>query len=177
MKLGVGAVSRIVVEEALKLKVPQIVASRRQVNIDGGYTGITQKQLVTMGKELSDGETSIVRDHGGPYQNGDENDDWLTEFDDDIEAGFDSLHLDVSKLPRADQVEELQYLIGQYGGRARFEVGGERDDQEWLDVILRSALEVGTPDYAVMDTGGHIHADRQSGMFKPVWWVEDATYR
>src|SRR5262245_14331805 len=105
--IAVGAVSQRVVMVAANLKVPQIVASRRQVNESGGYIGWTPEQLVVIVRELSGGVTDVIRDHGGPFQDGSDDDDWERAFDIDVAAGFDGLHIDVSKLPREEQVEEL----------------------------------------------------------------------
>ena len=113
MKLAVGAVSRRVVEEAAKLQVHQIVASRAQVNETGGYTGMTSRELVEIVKQQGNGKTEVVRDHGGPLQSG-FNDDGIESLQDDVNAGFDGLHLDVCKLPRADQPKTLRALIKQF---------------------------------------------------------------
>lgn len=164
MKLCVGAASRRVVEEAAKLRVCQIVASRRQAGeFTPGYTGYTSASLVQAVKELSGGVTQVVRDHGGPYQNGDSGDDWTAALDADVDAGFDVLHLDVSVLPRDEQAAELTRLCERYGGRIALEAGGERDEQLWLHGLLETALLVCQPQAAIIALGGHIHADRQYG--------------
>jgi hypothetical protein len=161
-----------VVEEAARLRVPQIVASRRQVTHEGGYTGLTNAEFAATVKDLSCGATQVVRDHGGPYQNGDPEDDWVKAFEQDLDAGFDVLHIDVCRLPRSEQLGELSRLLGLFALRCKVEVGGERDDQLWLDTIVRRTVEVGvTPLYAVMDVGGHIWADRQRGSVRDVGWV------
>lgn len=162
--LCVGAVSRLVVEEAAKLGVAQIIASRRQVNRDGGYTGMTQEDLVKIVREHApSGTTIVVRDHGGPYQNGDRDDDWVRELDEDVKAGFNGLHLDVSKLPRHEQISELQPLIAAYAD-VSVQIGGERDEQEWLFTLLAAALKTGVvPTHCIIAAGGHAHADQQCG--------------
>jgi hypothetical protein len=178
MRLCVGATSRIVVEEAAKLKVPQIVASRRQVDEHGGYIGMELKELVETVHDLSDGATKVIRDHGGPYQNGDHADDWVRAFDLDVEAGFDGLHLDVCKLPRPEQAVELRKLLDRYKDQGvTLEVGGERDDQAWLDILVALALDYTVPQFAVLDVGGHAWADRQQGVPRPVEWVAEMTER
>jgi hypothetical protein len=164
MKLCVGAASRRVVEEAAKLQVEQIVASRRQVGeFTPGYTGYTSKTLVEAVKKLSGGVTDVVRDHGGPCQNGDPDDNWLNALDADVDAGFDVLHLDVCQLPRENQTAELARLCERYGGRIAIEIGGERDSQGWLYTLLDIALKLCQPVAAVAALGGHIWADRQYG--------------
>ena len=168
MKLCVGAASRRVVEEAARLRVCQIVASRRQAGeFTPGYTGYTSASLVQAVKELSGGVTQVVRDHGGPYQNGNKDDDWTAAFDADTDAGFDILHLDVSALPAGEQPAELTRLCQRYAGRTAVEVGGERDTQEHLNMLLETALKACIPVAAIAALGGHIHADRQCGHLIP----------
>jgi hypothetical protein len=154
-----------VVEEAAKLGVAQIIASRRQVNAGGGYTGLTQRDLVKTVQDINP-TVKIIRDHGGPYQNGDPHDNWVRELDEDERAGFDGLHLDVSTLPRDDQVKELQRLVNRYAtsGVTSIQIGGERDSQAWLFVLLAATLAAGAhPSHCVTALGGHVHADRQCG--------------
>ncbi len=108
--LGVGVVSRNTVDAAievantLKLDV-QLVASRRQVDYGGGYTGWDTDAFVRHVRELdAGGFVQIVRDHGGPWQG--TNEDWMTDEEAmdaaynsigaDIAAGFDGIHLDPS---------------------------------------------------------------------------------
>jgi len=160
MKLCVGAVSRRVVEEAAKLQVHQIVASRRQVDIGGGYTGLDQKELVELVSELSDDKTDVVRDHGGPGQ-GAQYDDGTDSLDADVEAGFDGLHLDVCKLPSGVQETALRTLVRRYRYSANIEIGGEHDSQEWNE-RLREASGI-EPNYLVIGFNSFVWADRQIG--------------
>lgn len=163
MKLCVGAVSRRVVEEAAKLQVHQIVASRRQVDVGGGYTGYDQSELVRVVNDLSDGHTQVVRDHGGPLQGG-STDDGVDSFSHDIKSGFHALHLDVCMLPYADQRNVLKELIGRFGRYIPIEVGGEHETQDWNDDLLNVALHEGVqPQYVVVGAGTHVWADRQIG--------------
>lgn len=171
MILCAGAASQRVIQEAALLQVHQIVASRRQVGESRpGYTGYNSFQFAEVVRELSDGKTLVVRDHGGPYQNGDPDDDWERAFAIDVLAGFDVLHIDVCKMDRDDQVTELQRLCKLYARSADIEVGGERDEQPWLSMLLDSVQDVCRPSAAVAQLGGHIQADRQKGAL--VAWVE-----
>lgn len=164
MKLCVGAVSPRVVEVAASLGVHQIIASRRQVNVNGGYTGITPKQLVDMvhSHSTSTNRTHVVRDHGGPLQGGFD-DDGIDAFDADVDAGFDALHIDVCYVPRDDQPCVLTNLIRRYRNSVDIQIGGERDEQAWLNQLLEVTLPLVTPTYAVIDLGGHVDSDRQQG--------------
>jgi hypothetical protein len=163
-ELCIGATSQLVAEEAAKLGVAQVIASRRQVNGNGGYTGMTQRDLVNLVHHHSGGKTAVVRDHGGPHQNGETTDDWLAELNDDVIAGFDGLHLDVSQLPVDKQVDELVRLAGLYGHSVKIQVGGERDIQEWLNVLLAATLARGvTPSHCVIAMGSRVMRDKQGG--------------
>jgi hypothetical protein len=165
VKLCVGAASKRIVEEAANLQVHQIVASRRQVDIGGGYIGWDQKELVDVVLQRSGGRTDVIRDHGGPLQGGKE-DDGIESFDADVAAGFDGLHLDVCYLPRSEQPITLINLINRYASRVQVEIGGERDDQGWLTELVQAVMVTANavPTYAVIEVGGHAWADRQCGM-------------
>jgi len=159
--LCVGAVSRRVVEMAILEGVHQIVASRAQVEDDHGYTGLTRQQLVDMACP-----TKIVRDHGGPMQ-GQAPDDGVESLERDIDAGFSALHLDVSKLPRHSQPDELRKLLERFGHRIPVEVGGEHDAWSHTEVLEDIAHRtISRPFTLVIDSGGHIHADRQVGFIE-----------
>lgn len=163
MKLCVGATSRRVVEEAAKLRVHQIVASRSQVESSYGYSGFTPEWLVTIVKDLSDGETDVVRDHGGPLQGGKL--DYLDALHQDVDAGFDGLHLDVCKLPYEEQTDALKHLANEFvGSRVYLEVGGEHESNHWNHHLLTTVLDQGiVPKYAVAGFGSHVWMDRQCG--------------
>lgn len=165
MKLCVGAVSVRVIEEAAKLGVAQVVASRRQVDTGGGYTGLDQAELVSLVRSCSR-STEVVRDHGGPLQ-GPEEDDGVASLEADVTAGFDALHLDVCKLPSSVQHQALAELIGRFGDRVAFEVGGEHDDFSHNDSLFGVAVSLDAlPETVVIDTGAFIMNDRQVGCLR-----------
>lgn len=168
MNVCVGAASVRVVEEAARLQVPQIVASRSQVNTDGGYIGMTPRELVNVVRLESNGKTHVIRDHGGPLQGGFD-DDGVAAFDADVEAGFDALHIDVCMLPQGyEQLKTLRELVKRYADDINIEVGGEHDDQEWLWEIIDATVDITRPTVAVADVGGYCWADKQSGNFQDI---------
>lgn len=163
MDLCVGAASRRVVEEAAKLQVRQIVASRAQVNATGGYIGMTPAELVSEVARLSEGRTDVVRDHGGPGQGGFE-DDGIEAFDLDVKSGFDALHVDVCKLVPTEQTEALIKLVRRFHDVIEVEVGGEHTDTYWnLHLLERVRAEGVTPTYVVINPGTKVWADTQFG--------------
>lgn len=177
MDLAVGAASRLVVEVAAELKVPQIVASRRQVDIDGGYTGLDQYKLVGLVKDLSDGDTQVVRDHGGPNQTS-SSIPAGESFTADIRAGFDVLHLDVCKAgDRKTQIDVLTHYLEMYRNEpVQFEVGDERGTFGDNLMLARVANDLGIqPLHVVIDLGGFIHADKQYGSPKSFAAVSEMT--
>lgn len=167
MRLCVGATSRLVVEEAARARVAMVIASRRQVNGAGGYTGLTQRQVVEIVEELGDGATIVARDHGGPGQGGTPiaADPWAHELDEDVQAGFGMLHLDVSRLPVNEQLEALRRAVDHFrSDDVRVAVGGERDLQPHIFSLLAAVQP--DVDYAVIALGGHVWADRQQGYLR-----------
>lgn len=175
MRLCVGATSRRVVEEAAKLQVHQIVASRSQVEGDYGYSGFTPESLVETVRELSTGATEVVRDHGGPNQGGKL--DYLEALHADVAAGFHGLHLDVCKLPYEEQTDSLKHMINDLvGANVHFEVGGEHEPNDWNHHLLETALGEGiVPKYSVAGFGSHVWMDRQCGRPVTVTHLENIT--
>lgn len=164
MRLCVGATSRRVVEEAARVRVHQIVASRSQVEGDYGYSGFTPETLVSTVKKFSDGETEVVRDHGGPGLGGEET-DHLAALHADVDAGFHGLHVDVCKMPYEEQTDELKRILNDLAGAPVYiEVGGEHEDSDWNHHLLETAIGEGIiPRYAVAGFGSFVWMDRQCG--------------
>lgn len=175
MKLCVGATSRRVVEEAAKLQVHQIVASRSQVEGDYGYSGFTPASLVDTVKKFSSGKTEVVRDHGGPEQGG--RLDSIDALHADVDAGFDGLHVDVCKLPYEEQTDALKHILNDLAGaNVHFEIGGEHEPNDWNFALLEVALAQGVvPKYAVAGFGSYVWMDRQCGRPVTVTHLENIT--
>ena len=95
--------------------VPMFIATPRQVDGDRGYTGWSQEGLVDFVGEVSDqyryeGDWVLARDHGGPYQSFRDRGkgeistarsmEYARElFFQDVEAGFDVVHVDATEDP------------------------------------------------------------------------------
>lgn len=169
-KLGVGAVSRRVVEEAARMRVPQVVASRRQVDVGGGYTGMDQHELVKVVAKLSGGATEVVRDHGGPLT--DDDDTYVDSFEADANAGFDVLHIDVCNVGNVHRKTDiLRSMVKRYADNFVIEVGDERGSWVANKYLMIEAMGASRVDTVVVPFGGHIHADRQCGY---LCWPETA---
>ena len=128
---GVGPLSRTVVDTAVECAEQQqapviFIASRNQVESDalgGGYVeGWDQHDLCHyVRRRVADSEPRdfcfIGRDHGGPWQRDAEfhaRIPWPTAFEhallsyrDDIDAGFDFLHIDTSRDPNFEGMVPL----------------------------------------------------------------------
>lgn len=176
MKLCVGATSRRVVEEAARVQVHQIVASRSQVEGDYGYSGFTPETLVDTVKKFSDGTTEVVRDHGGPDLGG--RGDYLESLHADVAAGFDGLHVDVCKLPYEEQANALKFTLNELAGApVSIEIGGEHEANDWNFHLMEVAIGEGiTPSYVVAGFGSFVWMDRQCGRPVSTTHLENITY-
>ncbi|MEM4883869.1 MAG: class II D-tagatose-bisphosphate aldolase, non-catalytic subunit [Nitrososphaerota archaeon] len=114
--LGICPISRSTIRASIEcakfLNFPLIfVATLNQVDIDGGYTGLTPKDFVNLvGEEckrlMFSGPTIIALDHGGPWQKDkhvieklgfDETFEWMKKsIEACIKAGYDLLHIDTT---------------------------------------------------------------------------------
>ena len=131
--LGICPMSEEIVTAALREAaaesfVPMFIATPRQVDADRGYTGWSQQDLrefveQTADREGYDGPYALARDHGGPYQSmRDRGDDSVAPetameyakelFYDDLEAGFDILHVDATEDATADEILPLSTVAG-----------------------------------------------------------------
>jgi len=133
--LGIGPMSRPVIEAAFMTAKEKdfplmFIASRNQIDSEkfgGGYVcGWNQRDFVSEIQIIADkvgfkGIYHICRDHGGPWQRDKERNDKLPEaeameigiqsFLEDLEAGFDLLHVDPTKDPHYDKIVPLDLVI------------------------------------------------------------------
>jgi len=168
MKMCVGAVSRLVVEEAAQLGMT-IVASRRQVDIGGGYIGLDQKGFTDLVHAWPN--ALAVRDHGGPRQGG-KSDDGIESLDADVEAGFDRLHIDVCQV--GNDADTLHKLVRRYASNSTclLEIGDEHAtspdvNHKLIDTALDAAGSE-TIAFGVITTGSFVWADSQIGVPVPL---------
>lgn len=129
--LGVCPMSEEIVTATIRIAAtetlfPMFVATPRQVDGNRGYTGWSQRELVEFvdsvcEREGYDGSYLVARDHGGPYQSTRDrgNSDVSLEeamayametYQDDVEAGFDVLHVDATEDPRTDEPLDLDEI-------------------------------------------------------------------
>lgn len=128
--LGVCPMSEEIIEAAVREAasveefVPMFIATPRQVDADRGYTGWSQDQLVNFIDETAaaadyTGPIVVARDHGGPYQSMRDRGDsevpletamtYAEElFVQDLESGFDILHVDATEDSTTDDILDLE---------------------------------------------------------------------
>ena len=173
--LGVGVMSKNCVDASIELaeqyKIPlMLIASRRQIDSDqfgGGYVeNWTTKQFADYVIEKDTNQNIILaRDHGGPWQNELEKNQYMNledamqsakdSFRADIDAGFHMLHIDPSvdihSQPSMDQILERVYELYDFcwsyaqkkGQDIIFEIGteeqsGSNNSQEELEYTLEN---------------------------------------
>jgi hypothetical protein len=172
--LGVGVVSQTTVDVTIDLANRHavdlmLIASRSQIDMDaagGGYVCGWNASRFADYVRLNDygGRILLCRDHGGPWQNSKELAKGLTlaeamaaakqSYLEDIEAGFEVLHLDPSVSPDGppSQAEALDRLKDLYrfcvdasdraGRRIAFEIGTEEQDDTAHSITqLQATLE------------------------------------
>lgn len=173
--LGVGVVSRLVVDAALEaadeLRVPVLlVASRRQVDKYGGYVWDTESFARHV--RLRSYRALLCRDHGGPWQ--DEKEASVSEamasakesLAEDMRCKFDVLHLDPS--PGGELAMDLLVELCEFCEGQALEVGAEPQsgrvgDPEDVRQLL-DALPV-EPTFVVAQTGTLVKETRNVGEF------------
>lgn len=176
--LGVGPMSVNCVDAAIELandhEVPiMLIASRRQIDSDefgGGYvnnwtTDAFANYVIDQDKK---GKVLLARDHGGPWQNTQEQDKNLSlrramesaksSYKADIDAGFQILHIDPSidihGTPTTDEVLDRMFELYEFcwsyaqriGKEIIFEIGteeqhGSTNTQEELGYTLQKVQQ------------------------------------
>ncbi|MBQ4074136.1 MAG: class II D-tagatose-bisphosphate aldolase, non-catalytic subunit [Clostridia bacterium] len=133
--LGIGPMSPALIQATLELSQEQdfpilYIASRNQVDMDefgAGYVnGWDQKRMVADIKAIADkigytGQYYICRDHGGPWQRDEERKAalpteeamaiGLKSYLEDVDAGFDLLHIDPTKDPHISGTVPMELVL------------------------------------------------------------------
>lgn len=191
--LGCGPVSKNVIDVTIELanqyNVPIIlVASRRQIDKDGGYVGFNTKTFASYVKEKDKGHNIILeRDHGGPWEGEGEFDllhvDAIEKacesYEEDIKSGFNILHIDPSLKNRSLDLiyKDLIYLYDQcnilalyYNKKISFEVGAEEcsgrlSDIKDFEYFCKNVSKLENIKYVVGNTGTLVKEMMNYGKF------------
>lgn len=171
-QLGVCPMSKEIIEATFQEAamnasfVPMFIATPRQVDADRGYTGWSQSELVELLETSAagagyDGPYVVARDHGGPYQSMRDRGDaevplkeamrYAKElFLDDLQAGFDVLHVDATEDPNEDGVLDLAEIA-----RRTTELITYLEETREAEGLSEVYYEVGTEEI----TGGMTNSD------------------
>ena len=171
-KLGVGPMSHEIIEsineygETNKLMV---VASRNQVDYNHGYV-CTSKELTNL---ILNPGILICRDHCGPYFSDSDKglslaaamDECKKTITEDIEAGFDLIHIDVSKIADNQFVyaKELIEFTLDLSPNIMMEFGSENNTGKNLDNSLSHISE--QLDFITQYAGNIVFFVTQTGSF------------
>ena len=184
-RLFLGPMSKEIVDCAIQYSNKTsrpigLIPSRRQVEHDGGYVNDwATKEFSKYVLQKSD-RILLVRDHGGPGQ-GQAMDDGIISLTQDIDAGFDYLHIDPWKTVGSieEGIQKTTDLINyccSLSDSVNFEVGTEQAIFSYtpqdLDLIL-TRLETSLKEkfnrvkYAVVQSGVKISGTKNIGNFNP----------
>ena len=178
-KLGFGPMSYEIVDALCTSAVPiMIIASRNQVDADGGYV-MTTKELKDRVKQHNNPNILLCRDHCGPYFLDSEKDlhglkaigATKKTIAADIEHGFDLIHIDTSRCLGTYQVaEELFKFCLDLNPAIKFEFGTEENigvaaGAEKYKADAAFAREFPNMEFVVAQTGSLTYEDKQAGTF------------
>ncbi|MEB3214299.1 MAG: class II D-tagatose-bisphosphate aldolase, non-catalytic subunit [Leptolyngbyaceae bacterium] len=206
--LGVGPMSKNCIDAAISAAnenqtTLMLIASRRQIDAEslgGGYVNnwCTHQFADYVSARDKRGQVLICRDHGGPWQNSSEFEQGLSarqamrsakeSFRQDIESGFDIIHIDTSVDPHGspDPQLALDRLFDLYdycwsearrvGREVAFEIGteeqsGSTNTPEELDNLLFKVTEfcekqkIPKPLFVVIQTGTKVLETQNVGSF------------
>jgi hypothetical protein len=155
-----------------------LIASRNQVDCDGGYV-MSTRQLARQMKPYKTGNLWLCRDHCGPYFLDSERGLSLEAAIEatkrtiaaDIEAGFDLIHIDTSRCDRGYPVaEQLFKFCLDLNPNIRFEFGTEENigvaaSLKTYQADVDFAASVPGMEFVVAQTGSLTMEDRQTGTF------------
>jgi tagatose-1,6-bisphosphate aldolase non-catalytic subunit AgaZ/GatZ len=182
-KLGFGPMSSQIVDILAsyakeKQRPIMIIASRNQVDADGGYVMTTQK-LSQQIDPLRSEYLKLCRDHCGPYFLDSEKSLSIRKailatkktIAADIEQGFDLIHIDTSRCDHAYEIaDELINFCLRLNPNIDFEFGTEENvgvaaSVEKYKTDVRFAGQYPNMQFVVAQTGSLVMEDRQIGSF------------
>lgn len=156
-----------------------IIASRNQVDVDGGYV-MSTRQLRSIVDQFPSDNLLLCRDHCGPYfLDSEKSLSGLRALEAtkktiaaDIEAGFDLIHIDTSRCLGTYQVaEELIKFCLDLNPQIMFEFGTEENigvvagaEKYKADVLF--AKDFPNMQFVVAQTGSLTLEDKQAGVFE-----------
>jgi hypothetical protein len=179
-KLGFGPMSPEIIELLCEYNKPlMIIASRNQIDADSGYV-MTTRELANKLSSLDTSNIKLCRDHCGPYFLDSEKSLSINDaikatkktINNDIENGFDLIHIDTSRCENPFTVaEELIRFCLDLKPTIRFEFGTEENigiaaSVEKYKQDVSFAKQFPNMDFVVAQTGSLVYEDRQAGDFR-----------
>ena len=175
--LGIGPMSKEIIDSVLEYKPPSdvqlmFISSENQINRNKGYTGFTTKQFSNY---VGNSDVWKCRDHCGPKFFFQTEEECLDTIRDDIESGFDLIHIDGCWL---DDENKIRYTkkamsVGLENPDMKFEIGTEVNsvqnklDPQRLRDYLSAVTEIATPYFYVLETNSVVQGYSNSGKFDP----------
>ncbi|MFH0740185.1 MAG: hypothetical protein V1819_03840 [bacterium] len=185
-KLGVGPMSLEIIEAVFRYSDTKesplmLIPSLSQINFSGGYVNnwtTTQfaEFIALMRKKYQKAVVYMCRDHCGPGFNGDNLLDVQKNIDDDIDNGFNLIHIDFSKLKGSydDILQESKKAIINIKAKnpqVMIEVGTDENTGAFLEDIERIEKEmqfftsICPIEFFVCQTGSLVKEVNQRGGF------------
>jgi len=174
--LGVGPMSKEIIEAVKEYPAPEdvqlmLICSENQINRDAGYTGLKTSDFA---KILRGSEVWKCRDHCGPGFNYKTKEECFQTIIDDIENGFELIHIDNCWL---EGEAKLQYTLEAIklalsaNNEIKFEIGTEVNtvnnklNPDKLRSYLDEILKLTTPFFYVLETGSVVQGYNNSKEF------------
>ena len=187
-RLGLGAMSPEIIEGVIKassaLKKPlMLISTQNQINLNRGYVNNwTTKEYMdfvnNLRRKYKDSKIYICRDHCGPgfsFKNTIVNDVYDTVYD-DINNGFDLIHIDFSKFNKnrkivLSETKKIIKWILKQKDNIKIEIGTEENVGEWKNNFEEIETEINffkeflVPEFFVVQTGSLVKEINQVGSF------------
>jgi len=171
IRFYIGTMSRNVIDLVNELSRFGLIASRRQVDFNGGYVMTT--------KELMELTAVIGRDHAGPLQ-GENQDNGLESLKHDLKAGIQLIHIDPWKASKSieaagHQTADLIKYCYRLNPECYYEIGTEEQIykytpaglERFIAVVVKalSKEEFAQIIYGVAQSGTVVRETHNTGLF------------
>jgi hypothetical protein len=185
-KLGFGPMSPEIIEGIVKasyeLKEPfMLIGTKNQIDWSGGYVNNwTTKQYVEFVREkinkYKGSRIYFCRDHCGPGFKDNNIKDVFRTIDDDIENGFDLIHIDFSKISKTKEIileetkKAIEYILRK-NEKIKLEIGTEENTGSIMKNLsdlseeLKIVMKITKPEFYVINTGSLTRETTQIGCF------------
>lgn len=176
--LGIGPLSRDIIDTVNEYKTTKnvqlmFIASENQINRDGGYTGFKTRDFT---EYIKGSRAWKCRDHCGPGFFYKTKKECFETIVDDINNGFDLIHIDSCWLDGEDKlrytIEAIELALSM-NDKIKFEIGTEVNTSQnklspkKLKSYLDEILKITAPFFYVLETGSEVQGYNNSHNFNP----------